>query len=419
MNLTLQAVGGPVIRVVSARLYTPPTRVWFCDLDLAPDDVAQAPTSGKVTLTLGTAPETVTTLQGTIDPRGSGSFVSTSKVRMVAGGGGWDKPVTRNQFHSGAGVRSTDVYSATAALVGETVNDPAPIVLAPDVIRLSSGPAKDVFRERPWYVDLAGVTQVGARPSGTPDTSLELLRFDPLEQVGECSLDAVLLPGTTITDARILAGSAVVADVEQTFTRAGSRAIFWSSGSAPVDRFRSVFVAMVRDAVSYGFLRTYQYRYVQPASGNGFALQAITPGAPDLNPIDQWTGLSGAFDTLALSSVVVVGFTGDDPPQPFVVSYSPKSKPVDATIDASQKTVIGPSSAEVDIGDMAGLVRIGGPGGFTLVPTPWATALVTALEALAGSLTTGTLVSMAAGGTALTAALTALPPAATSVTKAA
>jgi hypothetical protein len=339
MSGTLTGATFPPIRVVSAKLFVPWARVWYVDLDLDPDDVTKGPTSGTAVLTLGTAPGPVATLNGTVDPRGSGSFVATSKVRFVAGAGNWDKTVTARHFHVPSGVLSRDLYTQTALEVGESVNDPAPINLAQDVVRINSptSPASDVFRERDWYVDFAAVTQVGSRPVGVLDPSFELLFYDPLEERGEFACDAILMPNTAITDARIPGGPITVRDVEQTFGPKSTRGTFWA-GQGNVSRFKSAFTAQARQAVDYAHLRMYRYRYAVGPPG-AMQLQAISAGAPDLNPIGQWTGLAGCSAKLGQCEMVV-GFTADDPPQPFVIAYSPLGTVTEVDIGGGQHSLV-------------------------------------------------------------------------------
>jgi hypothetical protein len=360
------------LRVVSARLFTPETRVWFADLDLDPDDVAQAPTGGAAILTIDGA-----TLVGTVDPRGSSTFVQTSSVRLVGGAGGWDKSVPAQDFVSQASLQSRDVYAATAKLVGETVNDSSPISFGKRYPRMM-GPAATIFRQRDWYVDLSGVTQVASRPPAVADTSLELLSFDPLEQCGECSCDVLVLPGTVVTDSvRLPNGPITLRDVDQTWTTKGVRAKFWAAASH-VSRARAAFSQLTREAVDLPHLRIYRYRFVMSVNGNAkvLALQAITPGAPDMNPIDQWTGLSGAFAELAPSTVICVGFTADDPPQAVLLGYESTPLPLQTTVDAQQIVNIGPTSA---------LVQISGGGSLLVKAVPY-NALLTGLKTFAGSL---------------------------------
>lgn len=262
---------------------------------------------------------------------------------------------------------SQSVYQATAGSVGEKVTDLAPIVFGADFVRMV-GPASSVFGDRDWWVDLAtGTTFVGTRAQATLDPSLTLADFDPLAMRVEIYGDALVLPGTVLSDARFNGATYTVREVEHVFSDAGGKATCWLA-AANVSPLAEALACMVRVFGDTAHLKTYRYRYVQ-ASGGDLALQAITPNAPDLNPIAQWTGLSGALDTLAPSTVVVVGFTGDVPPQPYVASYQPGSTPIEATIDATAKVTLGKTSAEVDIGPQAGLVKIGASA-TPLTPTP-------------------------------------------------
>jgi len=354
------------LRVITIKLFTPETRVWFADIDLDPDDVTQAPTSGPGTLLIDGV-----SLLGTIDPKGSAPFVASSSVRLVGGGMGWERRIKGQDFTSKSATTTADVYSATAELVGEKVVDSAPIGFGSHFVRMAD-PASAIFRDLDWYVDFAGVTQRASRPPAAPDPSLELLSFDPLEQSGEVACDVLVIPGTVISDPRLPGGAITIRDVEQTWSSKGIRAQFWAAASH-VSRMRAAFAQSARDAVHYAAGRTYRYRFVLDHGDNTMAAQAITPGAPDLNPLSQWTGLSGLSATLAGPTELVVGFTADDPPQPYIASYSAGSKPVKAVLDAS---------AEVDIGASAGSVVIGASlGAKPVTPAPFTEALTAGILA--------------------------------------
>src|SRR5579864_3731902 len=101
-------------RAISVRLLIPYRGVWIADVELDLDIVATAPTSGPAVLIVGG-----TTLKGTIDPRGSSTFVGKASARVVGGGNGWETVLPPQHFHIPAGVTSTAVYSATAAAVLE------------------------------------------------------------------------------------------------------------------------------------------------------------------------------------------------------------------------------------------------------------------------------------------------------------
>jgi len=346
MSGPISLAPGPV-RVVSMRLLLPFIGVWLAELELDPAQVDLAPTSGKVTITVG-EPTPILTLTGTIDPRGSGAFVGVVRLRVLGGAAGWDQTVAPQHFHSDGGILSTRVYAGTAQGVGETTNVLAPTSLGPDFVR-AAGPASRVLEGETWWVDLAGITQIGARPTPTADLSLTLITWDPTIQSGELTCDTAVLPGTVITDARIPGGSVTVRDVEQHFDAQGSRVTVWCGLSA-VTQLMNDFRAMVEEFSGRKFLQTYLYRIVvQNGSDGRLQLQAVhkTAGIPDTLPISPWTGLSGAKATYRLGSLVRVAFLEGDPGQPIADAYQPGVVPLESTVDASVAVHIGPNAGSV------------------------------------------------------------------------
>jgi hypothetical protein len=383
------------LRVVSVRLEHPWRGAWVADLDLDPDVVALAPTSGKATLTIGTTP-----LIGTIDSRASGVFSSKAKARLVGGGNGWDKTVTRQHYHSDAAVISTQLYATTGVQVGEVVTDLVPRPLGNDWVR-TTGPASQVF-DLPspveWHVDLTGVTIVGPRLPALPDLTLEILHFDPTTQIAELSSDAIVFPGTVLVDPRLGPAPLTVRTVTQVFDGTRSRA-YAACGGAPDQDLAEVLRTAVKAFVG-PHTRQYRYRVVLPEGGVRYALQAIDVlgPMPDMIPVDEWTGVSGLSADLALSLEVIVEFTNGDPAFPRVVGYRTSPLPTNLTADALALVHIGPSAAHVDI---AG-------GAFPLVVAPWAIGLAAALAAFCTGLSTASDPKVVAAAAALASALGAL-----------
>lgn len=395
------------VAALAVRIVTPERGAWVAEVDLDPIVAAAFPFSvpAPAVLLIGTA----ITLRGTIDPRGSGRFVSTVRVRIVGGGGGWDKPVTQQDYQNDAGVLSTLVYTAAGAEVGEAVVDALPSVLGFHFVRVA-GPASAVFRDRHWYVDSLGVTQVSPRIFAVPDPSLEILSWEPTTQRAEVASDALLLPGTPLVDPRIGGTPVVVRDVEQTFTRSGSRAVAWCSASS-VSRLASALINMVRQFGQTAYLKPYRYRFVLAAPGlpgevgDRLQLQAVHPnmGAPDVLPISVW-GPSGISAKLTPSTEVLVHFIEGDPGQPVVLGISPAGLPLELDLDAS---------VAVSIGHTAPIVELAG-GAAPLATAPWAVALQAALVVFATGVNPGNL---AAKGALLLTALGLLPsPSTTKVT---
>jgi|SRR5579884_888386 len=340
--LSVQAASGPVVRAVSVRFLIPWKGVWLADVEIDPEVVtASSLPTGRVTLTVGAQ-----VLTGTVDPRGSGRFVHTAKLRILGGGAGWDKPVTGQHFHADNGVSSTRVLSATAKQVGENVNDVTPVTLGIDWVR-PVGPASRVFGDRDWYVDLAGVTQYASRPPATPDATFEVLDFDPRRQVLHATSDVVLLPGLQVADASKTPrwdGTLTVRDVEQVFDRKGSRATLWCS-TVGVSRLTAALTSMVRELSGAAKLRVYRYRFVT-ATGGRLNLQAVDKslGIPDILPVSVWPGMAGASGKYAPGQQCLVRFLGDDYSEPAVVGFD-GNLPLEASLDAQDKVHIAPSGS--------------------------------------------------------------------------
>lgn len=409
--VTLTTAAGKKLRCLSARLVHFYLGAWVADVVLDLDAITDAPSSGGATLFLGGV-----NLSGTVDPRNSGTFGPAARVRLVAGAGAWDQVVPSQDFHVDGGVLSTNVYQQTASLIGETVVDASPVQLGIDFVR-SSGPASRIFRDKPWWVDVTGVTNVGPRPASSPDASLLVRDFDPSRGRITFSCDTLLLPNTAMTDARFNGASVVVYDVEQLFDAQGSQGWAWV-GQTPATQLIGNFKAATLEWTRANYLRVIRYRLIQyqgPGPGGGpprLALQAVTPsaGLPDIVPLFPFSGLAGAVNTLAPSQEVLVVFENADPTLPRIVGYSLDGLPLKTTIDAS---------VEVDIGPSAPVVALAG-GVTPLVLATWATGLAAALTTFAtaaASATTAAQIATAAG--ALETALGALPAPATVKTKAA
>jgi hypothetical protein len=382
------------LRITRLRIIIPWRGVWLAECHLDPDTVSLVPTSGAVSLALNDT----TTLTGVVDPRGSGSWVAAATVLVIGGQGGWDNITNAQQFYSATGVITTTVYQAIAGAVSE----PPPVDPSPQAVGSNfpviQGAASRVFLDRDWYVDpISGVTQVAAWPTASLASTATITNFEASElRVDITSPDVpLILPGTVFSDSRFNGTTYTARDVEIVITKDGSKASAWCS-TQPVSRLQSAFTAAVREFAQTGYLNVYRYRFVQAANANysELALQAITPGAPDLNPISQWAGLSGLQAKIAQSTEIIVGFTGDAPPVPYIVAVSNLTTPI-----------------EVDIAGGAGF----------LTPALFSSGLLTALTnfCIAAKVASPSLEpTLIAAATALQVALSQLPAPATLITKA-
>jgi hypothetical protein len=347
--ITLTPVGGPSYSIVSARLLHFFKGAWIVDAEIASASLQRfGMPAGKVVIVLGGIPMT-----GTIDPGSSGVFGPTARARIVAGGGGWDQAVAAQDWHFDSGVLSTTVYQATGALVGEVVVDELPTAFNIDFVRGGLDAASAVFRDNLWWLDTTGITHVGVRPPGIPDTSLVIRDFDPVAQRVTFSCESLLLPNTPLVDARFKGVGPTVYDVEQVFDGEGSIGWAWSAPKASSPLLEDLKSAVLHFSRAT-FLRQYRYRLVvyqgtAPTGGpERMALQAVTPtaGVPDVLPLTPWSGLAGAVAELSPSQEVLVVFENADPTLPRVVSYSPLGIPQAITIDAVREIDIGPSVQE-------------------------------------------------------------------------
>lgn len=390
MSATDILLGG--VRCISARAVFKWTGVWIVDLDIDPDGnvtAANVPT-GAQTLTIGDN----ITMQGAVDPQAAGRWIAGVHVRLVGGGNGWDQNIAAQGFSSSSGVSSLYVENATAGLVGEVVNDPSPISLGLQWTR-TAGPASRVFTtpDRSWYVDLNGITQVGTWPTVQPDPTVEILEWDPLQQRATLSADALVLPGTQLTDpAGRFDGTFTIRDVQQTWDKNGNRVTAWCSAFA-ISRLQQTFKGLVEELGNLSSLRTYFYR-VSTQNGAMLTLQAVlnpdgTPSeAPDLTNVLVWPGMSGASAQYLQGSLCNVVFTGSSRySNPVVVSFD-QSLPNSATYDTTGDLKLGPSASSVILaGGGPALGRVGDTVLVYFPPTMLISGVVNETQPFTGTLT--------------------------------
>lgn len=192
-------------RIVSARITLPSWGAACGDAQLADDDAV--PERGA--LTIGNLSLVMTAIRGATP---SGAFAGSRALRLVAGAGGWRQPAARAMYADVNGVRLATILRDVAAKVGEAVSLAAPY--ATNVVGLfwarEEAPASRTLRNTvgtAWYVDAAGVTQIGDRPT-VPITSEFVPTFkpelglwtiateDPLSWVPGATFTTPLVPGT-------------------------------------------------------------------------------------------------------------------------------------------------------------------------------------------------------------------------------
>jgi hypothetical protein len=338
------------LNVLEARLLLPYLGVWIADLSLDAATIASAPSSGPVTIGIGPDASTdpTTTLVGTIDPRGSGSFSSLLRMRVLGGGGGWEQSVSRQFFAADSGLTTAGVYTPTAALVGEKVQ-----VLAPRSIQSFTrmmGPARRVLDAEPsWWVDpVTGTTFVGPRPAAVADPSLTLIEWNAQEQIATMTCDALVLPGTTLSDPRLNGASPVVCDVEQVFGPKGSTVKAWCNAANPLAALANDLRSMVLEFSGIKYARSYLYRVTQQGADGRLGLQAVHPsvGIPDALPVPTMWGAPGMAAKFTPGTTVAVRFLEGDPTQAVVDLYD-GTLPIELDLNATTLVKLAGGAAPI------------------------------------------------------------------------
>lgn len=356
--------------------------VWIAEVDLAPSSSSSPDVvpSGRVVIT--TANGSIT-LSGTVDPTFSAAFADRRRVRVLAGGGGWSKPVRHQHYHSESSLQLREVLSTTAAAVGEIVVLLEPKSLGQDYVR-HDGAAGQVFADLSvdWWVGLDGATRVGKRPELPAPPTVRILDWNASAGTMSFSADALVEPGTILTDARF--GRRIVRKVEATVGDATVTGTLYVAETAPktgsVGEVYDAIASVARDATRIENSRFYEY-FVDAMRGDQAELVTITKTMPNLVPASVWAGISGYKAKLRPGSRVMVGFREGDPKKPFIAFYEPPEgggwRPAELDIDAVEKLTLGEVAAAVVLGVEA-----------TALPVARAPAIQAFAEAIATALTT-------------------------------
>ena len=181
-------------RVVTASIFLPYYGACVADIQLDKPDALTSP----VTLAIGNLSLVCAVIR-------QGSFAGLANARLVGGAGGWGQTVASQAYANSAGVPLAMVLGDLAGLVGETIKTLPTGFLGQFFIR-ESGPAGRVLRQiagSEWYVDSAGITQIGARPSVAIGSHADVTSLDPGKGLAMVATEdlASWLPGNTFQNA--------------------------------------------------------------------------------------------------------------------------------------------------------------------------------------------------------------------------
>lgn len=301
---------------------------WIAELDFeeSPD------VSGRVTIQIGDG----LTLIGTVVAAQDGTHLEQRRCRIVGGAGGWGRLVGRKNYHNdvAGGVKARLVAEDAAREVGETLGDFAPEserVGGKDYVR-SVGPASRVLEHVignvAWWVDYAGRTCAGVRPS-VPVTLAEgydVLQFDPRNRTLTFSVDRpeLVAIGLVLTQPPLEAPQ-IIREFDLHIEHDSTRVIAWCGGSdRERGRLAGLMRAIVHRATDGALLGKYRYRVVAMRDDGRVDLQAVRKdaGLPDVQPISMWPGVAGAHAELAQGAHVLVEFIEGDPTLPIITHFA-------------------------------------------------------------------------------------------------
>lgn len=362
---TFIAVNGQSVRTL--KLQVSAIGPWVADVDMA----VAAALSGKVTLTVGS-----TSLVGTVVQQQASTFALQTSARIVGGAGGWSKLLAPKGYHNDAGVKAQLIAQDAARECSETIGTFAPTLdrVGIDFARANE-PASKVLEYvsggAAWWVDYAGVTHVGVRPThDLAQSAYVLQQYNGRERVAQLAIDdlASLQVGSIISDER-LDGPQIVHDFEvSTTNNSPLRASVWFGGLPnEAGRLGGLLRSIIAHATAGDLPGVYRYRAATMNADGRVDLQAVRKqaGLPDLRSASQWPGLAGAAITLTLGAEVLVQFIDSDPAQPVITGYVGQAGPGFVPVSIA---LCGSEQAAARQGD---LVQSGGVGTIvTLMPIP-------------------------------------------------
>jgi len=296
---------------------------WTAELHL-PD---AAELGERVTLRIGPL-----TLVGAPIPDMQGVYGDQRWIRIAGGAAGWSRPIRRLGYHNDAGVKALLVAQDAAREVGETLGAFVPTRerIGSDFAR-EAGPASRALSRAiggaAWWVDYAGVTQVGPRPErALQAASYTVISFDPAERTAKLIADdpTTIQVGATLTDG--IDRTSTIREME--ITASGDEPLsfhVWLGGTEQQPgRLATLLEGIVQRAMDAQLFGVYRYRVVQRGGDDRLDLQAVdtTLGLPDLRAITVLPGATAVRSQVTTGGIVLVAFAEGARSRPFVVSYA-------------------------------------------------------------------------------------------------
>lgn len=338
-------------RISRIRFYEPLDGVAKADVELV-DGVALA---GSALLVMGDIAR-----QGVV----SGAVVDgVGRYAWTAGAGLWETTIPPKGEQSAAGVLRNNVLSSLPIAIAAVTGGPTETVSVtlPDA-RLGGagsayvrpeGPAWHVLRalDVPWWIDRAGVTMIGYRPSKpAPIAEVDLLRREPKDGTWTVAprdqAYAAWQPGNTLDGLPItslLLEASAGEPIRLTVTTGD--AYSGRTHRAALDKIIAQNTDILR------FHGHYEYRVVSAVRDTSFGLRPVSTniGLPDLSDRELRPGIPGFSAQLVRGQIVSVGFENGNPALPYVRAFEPryKSMPNKLRIDAVTEVQLGDAALPV------------------------------------------------------------------------
>lgn len=347
-------------RVIHLHVHIPNIGAWYADADLE----EKTDLTGRVEIKIGRL-----TLVGTVSQVFSGSFALATKLRIVAGAGGWAKGVPAKAYHNdavakaedgttAAGVKASTILEDAAREVGETLEISIQNRVGVDFVR-RVGPASHVLEQvlgsgAPWRVDYDGLTRIGARPPVEVVGSYELLQYDPQSHVATIALDDPTIIGIGSILRSRLDAPATVRELELVIDGGKFRVFAWCGGDASAHSRIGRGLRAIAQQTQAKLFGSYRYRVVDMLEDRA-RLQAVrkAAGLPDILPVSLFPGMAGLWADLTPGAVVLVTFIEGDASAPILTHFEAKGGPgflpVSLLLDATDTVNLGPSAKAVKL----------------------------------------------------------------------
>jgi len=314
---------------------------------------AAAPTEGeRVEFVMGSL-----SLIGTV--LSSEAFGGIAELLVVGGAGGWRMVPDGLAFQNDAVISASDVASALAASVGETVEVTAQSLGVHWTFDPTVSAANNLDAIGTWHMREDGVTVLGERVDGA-EIRATIESLNGARGRATCVIDEE-------DAASFLPGSLVTSDALATPIRVRHTRYLVTPGrlSVEVSR-REQTPSRLADNAAGGkrFLGTYVYRIIEQVADR-LNLQVVesTKGLPSQVLVDKAHGIPGVLSQARGSGNVLVAFGDGDRSRPFVLAYLGEAE----TVTMTATTITMTTSA--------------------VLPTPEPVALAPAVDAISAALT--------------------------------